>query len=77
MFVREPRHAFDAILAAEIESSHETNLENAGPVVQKEVTQGFQPVGRVGVSPAELNPAGKMPASHTDRMSMLRIRGRQ
>ncbi|PYJ77823.1 MAG: hypothetical protein DME77_02085, partial [Verrucomicrobia bacterium] len=59
-------HSFDAIFRAKIELGHETNLENAGPVVQKEVTQAL-----------ELNPAGRMPAGHTDRMPVLRIRGRR
>jgi DNA polymerase-3 subunit delta len=34
---------------------------------------GFQPVGPVGVSPAESRPAGKMPASHTAKMAVPRI----
>jgi carbamoyl-phosphate synthase large subunit len=33
---------------------------------------GFQPVGRAGVSPAESEPAGKMPAGPTPKMTMLR-----
>src|SRR5205823_1863313 len=48
-------------------------IDNELEKIDTYCSTGFQPVGQAGVSPADSQPAGKMPASPTAKMAVPRI----
>src|SRR6059058_4827503 len=48
-------------------------IDNELEKIDTYCSTGFQPVGQTGVSPADSQPAGKMPASPTAKMAVPRI----